>query len=156
MKILVIGSGGREHAIAWKLAQSPKSSKIYVAPGNAGTANDRAMVNVPITAVDTLVEFARREHIGLTVVGPEAPLAEGAVDAFRAAGLRIFGPTRCRATGKLQEFAKAFMVRHGIPTARYATFTDAAVAHTISTSRDSVVAGGRPGRRQGSGRSPDR
>jgi phosphoribosylamine---glycine ligase len=141
MKILVIGSGGREHAIAWKLAQSPKSSKIYVAPGNGGTANDRAMVNVPITAVDTLVGFARRERIGLTVVGPEAPLAEGVVDAFRAAGLRIFGPTRAAAQlESSKEFAKAFMVRHGIPTARYATFTDAVAAHAyIDEQRTPIV-----------------
>lgn len=130
MKVLVIGSGGREHALAWKLAQSPKVSMVYVAPGNGGTAMEDGVINVPLTAVPSLVEFARRESIGLTVVGPEAPLAEGVVDAFRAAGLKIFGPVRAAAQlESSKDFAKAFMIRHGIPTAKYQTFTDAAAAH---------------------------
>jgi phosphoribosylamine---glycine ligase len=130
MKILVIGSGGREHALAWKLAQSPKLQKVYVAPGNAGTAADPAMVNVPVTSTEDLIALVRRENIGLTVVGPEAPLAAGVVDAFRAAGLPIFGPTKaCAQLESSKDFAKQFMVRHNIPTAKYATFTDAAQAH---------------------------
>src|SRR5690242_7827545 len=94
MKILVIGSGGREHALAWKLAQSPRVFKVFVAPGNAGTAAEEGISNVPHTSLAALIDFARAEAIGLTVVGPEAPLAAGIVDAFNAAGLRIFGPTR--------------------------------------------------------------
>jgi phosphoribosylamine--glycine ligase len=130
MKILVIGSGGREHALAWKLAQSPKLQKVYVAPGNAGTAADLAMVNVPVTSTEDLIALVRRENIMLTVVGPEAPLAAGVVDAFRAAGLPIFGPTKaCAQLESSKDFAKQFMVRHNIPTAKYATFTDAAQAH---------------------------
>jgi phosphoribosylamine--glycine ligase len=130
MKILVIGSGGREHALAWKLAQSPKLQKVYVAPGNAGTAADPAMVNVPVTSTEDLIALVQRENIGLTVVGPEAPLAAGVVDAFRAAGLPIFGPTKaCAQLESSKDFAKQFMVRHNIPTAKYATFTDAAQAH---------------------------
>jgi phosphoribosylamine--glycine ligase len=130
MKILVIGSGGREHALAWKLSQSPKVSRVFVAPGNGGTASEDGVTNVPLTAIPSLVEFARREQIGLTVVGPEAPLAEGVVDAFRVAGLKIFGPTQAAAQlESSKDFAKAFMMRHGIPTARYQTFTDVAAAH---------------------------
>ncbi|ABE48619.1 phosphoribosylamine--glycine ligase [Methylobacillus flagellatus] len=130
MKILVIGGGGREHALAWKLAQSERISRVFVAPGNAGTALDPDMVNVPITKVPELVEFAQQEQIGLTVVGPEAPLSQGVVDAFRAAGLKIFGPTQAAAQlESSKDFAKAFMIRHNIPTAAYATFTDAAAAH---------------------------
>ncbi|MCB5191120.1 phosphoribosylamine--glycine ligase [Methylobacillus arboreus] len=130
MKILVIGGGGREHALAWKLAQSERISRVFVAPGNAGTALDPDMVNVPITKVPELVEFAQQEQIGLTVVGPEAPLSQGVVDAFRAAGLKIFGPTQAAAQlESSKDFAKAFMIRHDIPTAAYATFTDAAAAH---------------------------
>jgi len=126
----VIGSGGREHALAWKLAQSPKLQKVYVAPGNAGTAADPAMVNVPVTSTEDLIALVQRENIGLTVVGPEAPLAAGVVDAFRAAGLPIFGPTKaCAQLESSKDFAKQFMVRHNIPTAKYATFTDAAQAH---------------------------
>ena len=94
MKILVIGSGGREHAIAWRLAQSPRVSRVYVAPGNAGTAREDGISNVPVTAIDELVAYARDNGIHTTVVGPEGPLAAGVVDAFRAAGLRIFGPSR--------------------------------------------------------------
>jgi phosphoribosylamine--glycine ligase len=130
MKVLVIGNGGREHALAWKLAQSPKVSRVLVAPGNAGTALDADMKNIPITKIPVLVEFAKREKIGLTIVGPEAPLSQGIVDAFRAAGLKIFGPTQAAAQlESSKDFAKAFMARHGIPTAAYATFSDATAAH---------------------------
>ena len=130
MKVLVIGGGGREHALAWKLAQNKNVSRTYVAPGNAGTALDPDMVNVPITTVPELVAFAENEQIALTIVGPEATLSQGVVDAFRAAGLRIFGPTKAAAQlESSKDFAKAFMLRHGIPTAAYATFTDAAAAH---------------------------
>jgi phosphoribosylamine--glycine ligase len=130
MKILVIGNGGREHALAWKLAQSHRTTRIYVAPGNAGTALDPDMQNVAITDIDELVQFAQDEKIGLTVVGPEAPLSQGVVNAFIAAGLKIFGPTKAAAQlESSKDFAKAFMQRHGIPTAAYATFSDAAAAH---------------------------
>lgn len=130
MKVLVIGGGGREHALAWKMAQSPRISRVYVAPGNAGTALDPDMVNVPISSVAELVAFAESEQIALTVVGPEAPLSQGVVDAFRAAGLKIFGPYKDAAQlESSKDFAKAFMIRHGIPTAAYATFTDATAAH---------------------------
>jgi phosphoribosylamine--glycine ligase len=130
MNVLVIGSGGREHALAWRLARSPRVGRIYVAPGNAGTAREDGLFNLPLTAIPDLVEFARKEAIALTVVGPEAPLSAGIVDAFRAAGLKIFGPTRAAAQLEAsKDFAKAFMVRHGIPTAAYATFTDAGAAH---------------------------
>ncbi len=130
MNVLVIGSGAREHALAWKLAQSPRVSKVFVAPGNAGTARDPALVNVPATAIADLVAFAREREIGLTVVGPEAPLAAGVVDAFRAAGLPIFGPTKAAAQlESSKDYAKSFMTRHRIPTARHRTFADAAEAH---------------------------
>ena len=130
MNILVIGSGGREHALAWKLAQSPKAQKVYVAPGNGGTARDARLVNVPITDVKALADCAEANKIVLTVVGPEAPLAAGVVDEFRARGLRIFGPTQKAAQLESSKaFAKDFMKRHGIPTAFYETFTDAAAAH---------------------------
>jgi phosphoribosylamine--glycine ligase len=130
MKLLVIGSGGREHAIAWRLAQSPKVSRVYVAPGNAGTAHEDGLYNVEITAIPDLVKFARDEGIHATVVGPEGPLAAGIVDAFQAAGLRIFGPTRAAAQLEAsKDFAKRFMRRHGIPTAASNTFTDAKAAH---------------------------
>jgi len=129
MKLLVVGSGGREHALAWKLAQSPRVQKIYVAPGNGGTATEPGIQNVALTEIPALIAFARRERVQLTVVGPEAPLAAGIVDAFRDAGLRIFGPTRTAAQlESSKEFAKRFMVRHGIPTARHATFEHAADA----------------------------
>jgi len=129
MKLLVIGSGGREHALAWKLAQSPRVQVVYVAPGNGGTATEPGLENVALTAIPALVEFARREKIHLTVVGPEAPLAEGVVDAFRGAGLKIFGPTRAAAQLEAsKDFAKQFMTRHRIPTARYRTFERAADA----------------------------
>ena len=130
MNILVIGGGGREHALAWKLAQSPRVTRVHVAPGNAGTAREPGVVNAQATSVDELVAYAKRKSIDLTVVGPEAPLAAGVVDAFRAAGLRIFGPTRAAAQlESSKDFAKAFMLRHRIPTARYATFSDAREAH---------------------------
>lgn len=130
MKVLVIGGGGREHALAWKLAASPRLQCVFVAPGNAGTAHEEGVTNVPINSVAEWVDFARREGIGLTVVGPEAPLADGVVDAFRAAGLRIFGPTAAAAQlESSKEFAKAFMQRHRIPTAPYAAFDDPAAAH---------------------------
>src|SRR5882762_3370255 len=120
MKLLVIGGGGREHALAWKLAQSPRVQKVYVAPGNGGTATETGVENVPLAGTRELIDFCRREHIQLTVVGPEAPLAEGIVDAFRDAGLKIFGPTRAAAQlESSKDFAKRFMVRHGLPTARH-------------------------------------
>jgi len=130
MKLLVIGSGGREHALAWRLAQSPKVSRVYVAPGNGGTSREDGVFNVPITATDELVKFVRKEKIHTTVVGPEGPLAHGVVDAFKEAGLRIFGPTKAAAQLEAsKDFAKRFMARHGIPTARYETFSDARQAH---------------------------
>ncbi|MFY8087500.1 MAG: phosphoribosylamine--glycine ligase, partial [Rubrivivax sp.] len=130
MKVLVIGNGGREHTLAWKLAQSARVQTVYVAPGNGGTALEGGLHNVPITEPDALADFAERERIALTVVGPEAPLAAGVVDQFRARGLRIFGPTQAAAQLESSKaFSKAFMKRHGIPTADYETFTDAAAAH---------------------------
>jgi phosphoribosylamine--glycine ligase len=125
MKILVIGSGGREHAMAWRLAQGAKVQKVYVAPGNAGTALEDGMENVAITAIPELIAFAQREEIHMTIVGPEAPLAAGIVDAFRAAGLKIFGPTKAAAQlESSKDFAKRFMVRHNIPTAFFETFSE--------------------------------
>lgn len=130
MNILVIGSGGREHALAWKLAQSPKAHKVFVAPGNGGTARDPRLTNIAITDVQALADFAQAEKVALTVVGPEAPLAAGVVDEFRARGLRIFGPTKKAAQLESSKaFAKDFMKRHNIPTAAYDTFTDNAAAH---------------------------
>jgi phosphoribosylamine---glycine ligase len=130
MKILVIGGGGREHALAWKLAQSRKVQTVYVAPGNGGTALDGRLVNLSLSSPDELSAWAATEKIALTVVGPEAPLAAGVVDEFRAKGLRIFGPTKAAAQLESSKaFSKAFMARHGIPTAEFETFTDAAAAH---------------------------
>src|SRR5437868_649125 len=130
MKVLVIGSGGREHALAWKLAQSPKVQKVYIAPGNGGTAHDPRFSNVPVTEFDALADVVVKEKIVLTVVGPETPLAAGVVDRFRERGLRIFGPTRAAAQLESSKaFAKDFMQRHNIPTADWRTFTDAAAAH---------------------------
>jgi phosphoribosylamine--glycine ligase len=130
MKVLVIGGGGREHALAWKLAQSPKLQKVYVAPGNGGTALDPRLENVPITDIPALRDWALAQKIALTVVGPEAPLAAGVVDDFRAHGLRVFGPSRAAAQLESSKaFSKAFMQRHGIPTAAYQTFTDPREAH---------------------------
>src|SRR5260221_12592581 len=129
MKLLVIGNGGREHALAWKLTQSPKVEKVYVAPGNGGTATEAGVENIALTQLQDLISFSKKENIHCTVVGPEAPLAAGAVDAFREAGLRIFGPTRAAAQlESSKDFAKAFMARHSIPTARYASFERAAEA----------------------------
>src|SRR5437667_457243 len=140
MKLLVIGSGGREHAIAWKLAQSPRVQKVYVAPGNAGTALEPGVENVALSALPDLVSFARKENVQLTVVGPEAPLAAGVVDAFGSAGLRIFGPTRAAAQlESSKDFAKAFMFRHGIPTAAYRTFTQASEAHAYVAERGAPI-----------------
>ena len=131
MKILVIGGGGREHALAWKLAQSPKATKVFVAPGNGGTAlAGGKLQNLPITDVVKLREWAQAEGVVLAVVGPEAPLAAGVVDEFRAHGLKVFGPTKAAAQLESSKaFSKAFMRRHGIPTADYDTFTDPAAAH---------------------------
>lgn len=130
MKLLVIGNGGREHAIAWKLAQSPRVRKVYVAPGNAGIVQEHNLENIAITAIPDLIRFSKNESITFTVVGPEAPLAEGIVDAFQAAGLKIFGPTQKAAQLEISKrFAKDFMQRHNIPTAAYATFTQAEAAH---------------------------
>ncbi len=118
MKLLVVGSGGREHALAWKLTQSPRVQKVFVAPGNGGTATENGLENVALTEIAELAAFAKKEKIYLTVVGPEAPLAAGIVDAFRDAGLKIFGPTRAAARLEAsKDFAKSFMARHGIPTA---------------------------------------
>lgn len=130
MKILVVGSGGREHALAWKLAQSKRIQIVMVAPGNGGTASDPRLKNVPITDPKQLADFVEQEHIALTVVGPEAPLAAGIVDLFRERGLKIFGPTqRAAQLEASKDFAKSFMQRHGIPTANSQTFSDVAVAH---------------------------
>lgn len=140
MKILVIGSGGREHALAWKVAQNKAVSRVYVAPGNAGTASDPDMVNLPITNIDDLVTFAEDEQIALTIVGPEAPLSQGIVDTFRAHGLKIFGPTKAAAQlESSKDFAKAFMVRHHIPTAKYQTFSDVALAHAYIDSEGAPI-----------------
>ncbi len=130
MKILVVGSGGREHALAWKLAQSKRIQMVLVAPGNGGTATDPRLKNIFITDPVQLADFAQQEQIALTVVGPEAPLAAGIVDVFRERGLKIFGPTQKAAQlESSKDFAKAFMQRHGIPTAKYQSFSDAAAAH---------------------------
>jgi phosphoribosylamine---glycine ligase len=130
MKILVIGGGGREHALAWKLAQSERVQRVYVAPGNGGTAADKRLVNVNISEPEALAQFALAEKIALTVVGPEGPLSQGVVDVFRSHGLRIFGPTQAAAQLESSKaFSKNFMKRHGIPTAAYETFTDIAAAH---------------------------
>jgi phosphoribosylamine--glycine ligase len=130
MKILVIGSGGREHALAWKLTASPQVQMVYVAPGNAGVALNKDLQILPITEVVALREWAQSNDIGLTVVGPEAPLAAGVVDEFRAHGLRIFGPTKAAAQLESSKaFSKAFMQRHHIPTAAYEVFEDAQAAH---------------------------
>ncbi|MGZ8256453.1 MAG: phosphoribosylamine--glycine ligase [Gallionella sp.] len=129
MKILVVGNGGREHALAWRLAQGAKVQKVFVAPGNAGTALEEGLENVAITAIPELIDFVKREDIYMTVVGPEAPLAAGIVDAFRAAGLKIFGPTKAAAQlESSKDFAKRFMTRHGIPTAFFETFSEIAPA----------------------------
>ncbi|WP_027819627.1 phosphoribosylamine--glycine ligase [Paraburkholderia bannensis] len=130
MKLLVVGSGGREHALAWKLAQAPRVQLVYVAPGNGGTAQDERLANVDITDINELADFAEREQVAFTVVGPEAPLAAGIVNVFRSRGLKVFGPTKEAAQlESSKDFAKAFMKRHNIPTAAYETFSDATAAH---------------------------
>ncbi len=140
MRVLVIGNGGREHALAWKLAQGERVTQVYVAPGNGGTARDSRLKNVPITEVKALADFAIEHKITLTVVGPEAALAAGVVDEFRARGLRIFGPTRAAAQLESSKaFAKDFMKRHGIPTAAYETFTDAPAAHAYAEQRGAPI-----------------
>ncbi len=143
MKILVVGSGGREHALAWRLAQAPRVESVYVAPGNGGTEatpTDRQIRNIPITDCVALADFAQKEGIALTVVGPEAPLAEGIVDIFRSRGLKIFGPTRAAAQlESSKSFAKAFMKRHKIPTAEYEVFSDAAAAHEYIEKRGAPI-----------------
>ena len=140
MKVLVIGGGGREHALAWKLAQSPRVQTVYVAPGNGGTALDPDLHNVPITDLAELADFVQKERIALTVVGPEAPLAAGVVDEFRAHGLAIFGPTQKAAQLESSKaFSKAFMQRHGIPTAEYQTFTDAVQAHAYVDAKGAPI-----------------
>src|SRR5437899_7623222 len=141
MKLLVVGSGGREHALAWKLAQSPRVQKVFVAPGNGGTATETGVQNAPHTEIPGLIDFCKREQIQLTVVGPEAPLAAGIVDAFRDAGLRIFGPTRSAAQlESSKDFAKRFMVRHGLPTARHKSFDNARDARAyVAAERTPIV-----------------
>jgi phosphoribosylamine--glycine ligase len=140
LKVLVIGAGGREHALAWKLASGARVQKVYVAPGNGGTAREPGVENVPITDLGQLADFASREQIQLTVVGPEAPLAAGVVDLFRSRGLRIFGPTKAAAQlESSKEFAKRFLVRHGIPTAAYEGFSDAGAAHEYIDRRGAPI-----------------
>ena len=130
MKILVVGSGGREHALAWKIAQSPRIQTVFVAPGNGGTALDQRLENINITDPAALADFVEREHVALTVVGPETPLAAGIVNIFRNRGLKIFGPTREAAQlESSKDFAKSFMQRHHIPTAEYQTFSEVGAAH---------------------------
>jgi phosphoribosylamine--glycine ligase len=144
VKLLVIGSGGREHALAWKLAQSPRISEVLVAPGNAGTATERKCRNIAITAndIDGLLALAKSEGVAVTVVGPEGPLVAGIVDRFRAEGQRVFGPTAAAAQLEgSKAYAKDFLARHGIPTAHYAVFTDldTALAHLQQTGAPIVV-----------------
>jgi len=140
MRVLVIGGGGREHAIAWKLTQSPRVQKVLVAPGNGGTAREPGVENVPITDHGELADFAARENVQLTVVGPEAPLAAGIVDLFRARGLRIFGPTRAAAQLESSKaFAKSFLFRHRIPTAGYQSFTEARAAHAYVDAKGAPI-----------------
>jgi len=140
LKLLVIGSGGREHAIAWRLAQSPRVQMVFVAPGNGGTALEPGLENVSLASNEALADFAQKEHVHLTVVGPEAPLAEGVVDLFRSRGLRIFGPTRaCVQLESSKEFAKSFMQRHRIPTAAFASFTEPRAAHAYVDSRGAPI-----------------
>ncbi len=140
MKVLVIGSGGREHALAWKLAQSERVQNVIVAPGNAGTATENNCENALANNVEQWLALAKNEKVGMTVVGPEAPLAAGVVDAFRAEGLRIFGPTQAAAQlESSKDFAKAFMKRHGIPTAEYETFTDVSAAHAYVDAKGAPI-----------------
>ncbi len=152
MKLLIVGGGGREHALAWKLAQSPRVSKVYVAPGNAGTAQTPKVTNVPSSSIPVLLEFARRESIAYTVVGPEAPLAAGIVDVFRGQELKIFGPTqRAARLESSKEFAKQFMQRYRIPTAGYQGFSDAAHAHAYVKERGAPIVVKKDGLASGKG-----
>lgn len=140
MKLLVIGSGGREHALAWRLAQSPKVNTVYVAQGNAGTATEPKLLNLAVTDHQQLIAFCREQQIAFTVVGPEAPLAAGIVDDFTAAGLAVFGPSQyCAQLESSKDFAKAFMARTGIPTAAYQTFTDAEAAHQYISQKGAPI-----------------
>ena len=140
MNVLVIGGGGREHALAWKIAQSNKVQKVFVAPGNGGTARDKRLDNIDITDVKALREFAQSNGVELTVVGPETPLAAGVVDEFREHGLRIFGPTKAAAQLESSKaFSKAFMKRHNIPTAEYETFTEAQAAHDYVNAKGAPI-----------------
>ena len=140
MKILVVGSGGREHALAWKLAQSERIQTVYVAPGNGGTALDNRLENIAITDPQELAEFVERENVELTVVGPETPLAAGIVNIFRSRGLKIFGPTREAAQlESSKDFAKSFMQRHAIPTAEYQTFSEAKAAHDYIANKGAPI-----------------
>jgi phosphoribosylamine--glycine ligase len=133
MKILVLGSGGREHALVWKLRQSPRVAAVYCAPGNGGIGQDATLVPIAIHEHARLIEFAREQGIGLTVIGPDDALAAGIVDAFTGAGLRVFGPTqRAAQLESSKAFAKDFMRRHGIPTARSETFSDSTAARAFS------------------------
>ncbi|HYS68236.1 MAG TPA: phosphoribosylamine--glycine ligase [Paraburkholderia sp.] len=140
MKLLVVGSGGREHALAWKLAQSPRVQLVYVAPGNGGTAQDERLRNIDITEPAALADFVEQEQIAFTLVGPEAPLAAGIVNLFRSRGLKIFGPTKEAAQlESSKDFAKAFMKRHAIPTAEYETFADVASAHAYLDAKGAPI-----------------
>ena len=140
MKLLVIGGGGREHALAWRLAKTPGLQKVYVAPGNAGTAREHELENVDITDPVAIADFAEREKIHLTVVGPEAPLAAGVVNVFRARGLKIFGPSKEAAQlESSKDFAKRFMARHAIPTAGFETFSDIAAAHAYVDAKGAPI-----------------
>lgn len=140
MKILVIGSGGREHALAWRLSKSPHAHRVYVAPGNGGTHLAADLDNIDITDIQQLAEFALKEEIGLTVVGPEVPLAAGVVDLFRSLGLKIFGPSQAAAQlESSKDFAKSFMLRHGIPTAKYRSFNQASEAHEYIEQYDAPI-----------------
>lgn len=140
MNILVVGGGGREHAIAWRLAQSNKVKKIYVAPGNAGTSLEKKITNVPLTSIKELVAFAVEKAIQMTVVGPEAPLSEGIVDAFIEQGLKIFGPVAAAAQlESSKDFAKQFMANHNIPSGEYRTFTDPESAHTYISKKGAPI-----------------
>ncbi|MEX3605564.1 MAG: phosphoribosylamine--glycine ligase [Burkholderia sp.] len=140
MKLLVVGSGGREHALAWKLAQSPRVQTVYVAPGNGGTAQDARLKNIELSSLDDLADFAEAKHVAFTLVGSEVPLAAGIVNHFRQRGLKVFGPTKEAAQlESSKDFAKAFMKRHGIPTAEYETFTDAAAAHVYIDTKGTPI-----------------
>src|ERR1700752_5296062 len=140
MKVLVVGAGGREHALAWKLAQAPRVQLVYVAPGNGGPAQDERLANVDITDIHELADFAEREGVALTVVGPETPLAAGIVNVFRQRGLKVFGPSKEAAQlESSKDFAKAFMKRHGIPTAESENFADVAAAHAYLDAKGAPI-----------------